>query len=340
MVSQMIVIGLGGQGFGAFILPLQKEFGWAKSTISVARSLTQVESGLLGPIEGVMVDRLGPRIMVVAGMAIFGSGMILLGFVHSLWMYYMAYIVIALGSSLAGFVATSTAVNLWFIRRRTMALSFSQIGQNVGGIVLVPLLVWAIVTLGWRDAAIAVGVFTWVVGIPVGLLMRHAPEHYGMRPDGDPEAVPIDAQELEPEMKARPAAAQSRVDFTLLEALHTPAFWLIGMGHGFSVMVVSAVSTHQFAHMEMSDGVGLTSASAAFVVAVLNIVTIPGCFSVGLVGDRFDKRYIAAIGNLMGSAALAMFALAHSVGLAMGYAVLFGISWGIRGPMMNSIRGD
>ena len=84
MFSQMIVRGLGGQGFGAFILPLQREFGCAKGTIAVARSLTQIESGLLGPIEGFLVDKLGPRVMVVSGLAIFGSGMILLGFVHSL----------------------------------------------------------------------------------------------------------------------------------------------------------------------------------------------------------------------------------------------------------------
>ena len=340
MVNQMIVSGLGGQGFGAFILPLQNEFGWSKSTLSVARSLTQVESGLLNPIEGTLVDRLGPKIMVVSGMTVFGSGLILLGFVHSLWMYYMAFIVIALGSSLAGFVVVSTAINYWFRRRRTLALSLSQTGQGFGGVILVPLLVWAIVALGWREAAIAAGVFSWVVGIPIGLLMRHKPEQYGMRPDGDPESVSSDALKLEPETKAPQAAAQGTVDFTLGEAIRTPAFWLIGMGHGFSVMVVGAVTTHQFAHMEMSDGVGLSSASAALVVTVLNIVNISGRFLVGLIGDRFDKRYIAAIGNLMGSAALAMFALAHSVGLAVGYAVLFGISWGIRGPLMFSIRGD
>lgn len=342
MVSQMIVGGLGGQGFGAFILPLQREFGWAKGTISVARSLTQVENGLLGPIEGILVDRLGPRIMVVSGLTIFGAGMVLLSFVHSLWMYYLSFVVVALGSSVAGFVPTSTAINLWFIRRRTLALSVAQTGQGFGAILLVPLLVLAILAFGWREAAFAVGVLTWVVGIPVGLLMRHhQPEHYGLRPDGDPEPLYSDVQGQGVETKAgSPVARRGEVDFTLSEALRTPAFWLIGLGHGFSVMVVGAVITHQFARMEMAEGVGLSGPSAALVVTVLNIVNISGRFFVGLIGDRFDKRYLAAIGNLLGSAALVMFALAHSIGFAMGYAVLFGISWGIRGPLMTSIRGD
>ena len=135
-------------------------------------------------------------------------------------------------------------------------------------------------------------------------------------------------------------AQQGRIDFTLGEALRTPAFWLIGMGHGFSVMVVGALTTHQFAHMELEDGVGLSITSAALVVTVLNIFNISGRFLVGLIGDRFDKRYLAAIGNLMASVSLVIFAQARSVELAMVYAVLFGIAWGIRGPLMTSIRGD
>jgi MFS family permease len=76
------------------------------------------------------------------------------------------------------------------------------------------------------------------------------------------------------------------------------------------------------------------------VVTVLNIFNISGRFLVGLIGDRFDKRYLAAIGNLMASLSLVIFALARSVEIAMVYAVLFGIAWGIRGPLMTSIRGD
>lgn len=341
-VNQMIMSGVGGLGFGTFILPLEKEFGWSKSALSAARSLTQVEGGLLDPIQGAVVDRVGPRIMVVAGMTIFGGGLILLGFVHSLWMYYLAFVVIALGSSLGGFVVMSTAINHWFRRKRTMALSLAQTGMGFGGIILIPLLIWAQVAFGWRVAAIGAGLLSWAVGIPMGLLMRHRPEHYGMHPDGDTEIVSGGTQRLEREpVGMLPTTAQGKVvDFTLKEAMRTPAFWLIGIGHGFSVMVVGAVTTHQFAHMEMADGVGLTAASAALVVTVLNIVNISGRFLAGLIGDRFDKRYISAAGNLIGSAALLMFALADSLVLAMGYAVLFGVSWGIRGPMMSSIRGD
>jgi MFS family permease len=338
----MILGGLGGQGFGAFILPLQREFGWSKGMISIARSLMQVENGLLGPIEGFLVDRLGPRVMIVSGMVIFGSGMMLLGLINSLWMYFVAFSLVALGNSLSGFVPTSTAINLWFIRKRTMAISFAQTGQGLGAVILIPFLVLAIAQFGWRDAATAVGILTWVIGIPVALLMRrHNPEYYGMQPDGAPAPLQADLKIEQSETITRSdVEQQGRIDFSLKEALHTPAFWLIGMGHGFSVMVVGALITHQFAHMGMADGMALSFTSAALVVTVLNIFNISGRFLIGLIGDRFDKRYLAAIGNLMGSASLIIFALGRSIEGAMVYAVIFGIAWGIRGPLMTSIRGD
>lgn len=338
MVNQMIQSGIGGQGFGTFILPLQAEFGWSKSALSGARSLTQIESGLLDPLQGFLVDRLGPRIMVVSGMIVFGAGLIMLGYIHSLMAYFLAFVVIAIGSSLAGFVVMSTAINNWFRRKRTMALSLTQTGMGFGGIFLIPLLVWAEVAFGWRTAAIAAGISSWAIGIPMGLLMRKSPEQYGLRPDGDTgnAAYPRGT----PQGQEHGQSAAGTVDFTLGEALRSPAYWWVGVGHGLSVMVVGAVTTHQFAHMQEASGVGLTSVMAALVVTVLNVVTIAGRLSAGFVGDRFDKRYIAAGGNLVGGAALLVFALAHNLAFALGYAVLFGISWGMRGPMMSSIRGD
>ena len=338
MVCQMIQQGIGGQGFGTFILPLQSEFGWSKASLAGARSLSQIEGGLLDPIQGFMVDRMGPQIMVVSGMFLFGSGLIWLGFIHSLTGYFMAFVVIALGSSLAGFVVMSTAVNHWFRRKRTMALSITQTGMGFGGIILIPVLVWAEAAYGWRIAAIGAGIMSWCIGLPMGLLLRHSPERYGLHPDGDTE----DPARIVKNAEARPELVRGKgvVDFTLKEALTTPAYWFVGVGHGLSVMVVGAVTTHQFAHMQMADGVGLSASGAALVVTVLNVVTISGRILAGVVGDRFDKRWIAAIGNLLGGAALLVFALAGNLWMCLAYAVMFGISWGIRGPMMSSIRGD
>ena len=151
-VNQMFASGLGFQGFGTFIIPLEVEFGWSKATLTSARSLMQLENGLMGPLEGFLIDKLGPRVTMTAGVFIFGLGMLLLGFVQSLWAYFAVFALMAIGTSVGGFLVMSTSVNFWFRRKRTMARSLAQTGLGFGGIVLIPLLVWAQDAFGWRGS--------------------------------------------------------------------------------------------------------------------------------------------------------------------------------------------
>ncbi|MFC2012615.1 MFS transporter, partial [Chloroflexota bacterium] len=90
------------QGFPTYLSPLQAQFGWSKAVLARPRSVTQVENSILGPIEGFLVDKFGPRILVAIGVFIMGLGQILFGLTQSLWLYYLSNIILALGSSLQG----------------------------------------------------------------------------------------------------------------------------------------------------------------------------------------------------------------------------------------------
>ena len=331
-VSQLISNGLGFQGFGTFLIPLQQEFGWSKTALSAARSFMQIESGIADPAVGYLVDRVGPRILTIIGTFIFGLGMVLFSFVHSLWAYYAVFLLMGVGGSLGGFLVSMVAVNNWFRRKRTLAMALSQMGLGIGGILVIPLLVWAQVAFGWRAAALSAGIAVWVIGIPFGLLLRHSPERYGLLPDGElPTKTPrVAIQAVEP-------VQQFTTDFTLREALHAPAFWFIGLGHGLSIMAVSAIAVHQFAHMQ--EGIGLSPGAAASVITVLSITNIAGRLVAGFVGDRYPLRYIAVLGLLCSASALVVLAFATTLFQAMIFGVLHGIGWGVRGPIMNSIRG-
>jgi sugar phosphate permease len=334
-VNQVFNSGLGFQGFGTFIVPLEQEFGWSKTALSAARSFMQIENGLMGPVEGVVVDRFGPRVIMGIGMFIFGLGLFLLGFIHSLWSYYVVFVIMALGTSLGGFLVMSVSINNWFRRKRTLAMSLAQTGLGFGGIIVIPLLIWAQGEFGWRIAAMGAGVSVWAIGLPASLLMRHTPERYGALPDGDPPAPPEQQASVATETRAK---GGGDIDFTLREAIRTPAFWLIGIGHGLSIMVITAVAVHQFAHME--QGVHIARSSAAVVVIVLSAMNIVGRLVGGVLGDRYDKRYMAAIGMAGAAAALFILAIANSLAQTMAFGVIYGFFWGIRGPMMNSIRGE
>ena len=336
MVQQLLQQGVGFQGFGTFLVPLEQEFGWSKSALTGARSIMQVESGLFGPIEGTLADRFGPRVTVSIGTFVFGLGMVLFGLVHSLWAYYAVFLLMAVGASIGGFIALSVAINNWFRRKRTLALSLSQMGLSLGGIIVVPLLVWTQNEYGWRTAAMGAGFCVWAIGIPCALLMRHSPERYGMLPDGDsPAAAAASPREI---AGASKGAGSGLVDFTLREAMRTRAFWCIGLGHGLSITVITAVTIHQFAHME--QGAGLSRAAAATVVTTIGATNIAARLAAGFLGDRMTKRYVAAAGTVAAAVSVVILVTAHTLGQAMAFGVLFGFSWGIRGPMMTSMRGD
>ena len=338
-VNQIIHSGLGFQGFGTFLLPLEREFGWSKATLAAARSLMQVENGLMGPIEGILIDRFGPRVVMTLGTFIFGLGLLLVSQIQSVWSYYLVFMVVALGTSLGGFLVMSVSINNWFRRNRTLAMSIAQTGLGVSGLIIIPLLLWSHDALGWRSTAVGAGLFTWIVGIPVSLLMRHSPERYGALPDGDPiEAPPEEDASADASLSSTQQRGGGRIDFTLAEAARTPTFWLLGFAHGFSIMVINAVAVHQFAHME--QGIGLSVSAMAIAVFVLSITNIGGRLIGGVLGDRYDKRYLAAFGMLGAAVALVVLATAHSLAQTLVFSLLYGFSWGMRGPLMNSIRGE
>jgi MFS family permease len=338
-LNQVLHSGLGFQGFGTFLLPLEREFGWSKATLAAARSLMQVESGLMGPLEGALVDRFGPKPIMLVGTFIFGLGLILVSLINSVWSYYLVFVVVALGTSLGGFLVMSVSINNWFRCRRTLAMSIAQTGLGVSGIIIIPLLLWSHATFGWRVTALGAGLSAWAIGIPVSLMVRRSPERYGVLPDGDEMPAPgADLAHTGRGASGEQPRGGGLIDFTLAEAIRTPAFWLLGFGHGLSIMVINAVTVHQFAHME--QGIGLSVAATGLAVGVMSVTNIIGRLAGGVLGDQYDKRYLSALGMLGAAVALVVFATAHSLAQTMVFSVLYGFSWGMRGPLMNSIRGE
>ncbi len=314
--------------FTAYFVFLQAEFGWSRTVLSGAFSLTRVESGLLGPIEGFLVDRLGPRAVMRAGVVLFGAGFILLSLVNSILTFYLAFSIMALGSALAGFLPASTAVANWFARRRATAMGIMMTGMGVGGL-LVPAITFSLSTFGWRGTAFGSGVLILAVGLPAVQLMRHRPEDYGEMPDGEKPPETADGAE-------RPSPQLDGL--TARQALKTRGFWMLSLGHSIALLVVGAAMVHQMPHMVESGGLSVGLAGA--VVALLMAVVIMGQLIGGPIGDRINKRIGIAACMVVHGAALLIFALLTNLIGAVLFALLHGLAWGVRGPLLNSIRAD
>lgn len=295
------------------------------------RSITQVENAVLGPLEGWLMDRLGPRAMVAMGVSIMSLGLILFGMMRSLWMFFVAEIIIVLGTGMQGLLVLSVAINHWFRRRRTFAQSVMLLGYATAGIVGIPLLVYIQSTLGWRSASIGTGILVLVMGLPLSMLLRRSPEPYGLLPDGD---VP----EEEYEHTGNKQRYTREYDFTLKQAIRTRSFWFLGLGQAIGGMGMAAVQIHLFLHLE--EGVGLETTTAAFVWTVASMSNIPSRLIGGILGDRLPKNVILGSTMVMMSVAVFVLGMARSLPMAMAFAVIYGIAWGMRTPVMNAIQGD
>ncbi len=324
-----------GQAYGAYVVVLREEFGWSKTLLSAASSMREAESGILGPIHGWMLDRFGPRRVSAAGMVIMAIGFMLFSQVQTLPQFYGAFLVMSIGGSMAGFLTVTFAAIHWFERRRSTAISLTSAGFALGGMA-VPLTVLLLEGIGWRGTAFLSGVIFLVVGLPLTMILRHHPEDMGLLPDGDlphPRASHVETGE-------DPVALtpQGSSDFTLREAVRTPAFWFISFGHGSALFVVSAMSVHLVSHVQESQGYSLGQAST--VVFLLTLVFMCGNLSGGFLGDRVNKR--ALLVTCMGMHALGLVILSHAVNVWMvvAFAVIHGLAWGWRGPQMTAIRAD
>jgi sugar phosphate permease len=315
--------------YGAYVVLLRQEFGWSKTMFSAAFSMARAESGILGPIQGWLTDRFGPRTLIRIGMVIFAVGFMLFSQISSPSAFFATFFLMALGSSLGGYLPIAVAIVAWFRRRRALALSISSTGMPIGGL-LTQIVALALTGLGWRWTAFLSGLLILVVGLPMARLVHHRPEPRGEWPDGEPPT---------PDHGAAASGRRSAgTDFTPREAMRAPALWYISLGHGSALLVVSAVSVHLIVHVTERLGYSLQQATA--VVALMTVMQVAGQLGGGLAGDRFNKRAIVVGCMLAHASGLLLLASASAFWAVAAFAVLHGSAWGIRGPLMSAIRAD
>lgn len=334
---QMIQASLLQQSLGAYIAVLREEFGWGKAALAGAAVIQQVENALLGPIQGWLVDRFGSSIMVKCGVIALGLGFMLFSQVDTLTGFYAAFLLIALGSGLSGFFPLTIAVMHWFEKKRSRALSTMNLGGACGGM-LAPLVALSMLSFGWRATAFTSGVIIILVGFPLATIIRRRPEDIGEVVDGLNVSVGDATASNAGGSAAIPAPPAARGDFTASQAIKTSTFWFISLGHGLSLLVVSAVNVHAITHLK--EGLGYELDAAALVMGLMTAGQFAGIFLAGAIGDRYDKRFLSAGCTFLHMAGMLLLTFATSPIMLVGFAVLHGVAWGLRGPLMQAMRAD
>jgi sugar phosphate permease len=327
---QFLSSALLGQAYGTYVVLLARDLGWSKTVLSAASSLREAESGIVSPIQGVLLDKLGPRNVTRAGVVILGLGFMAFSQVNTILTFYLAFVVMSVGTSLCGYTSITFAAVHWFDRKRATAISLTSAGFAIGGMA-VPLTVLSLENLGWRETAFLSGIIVIAAGLPLAQFIHTDLEKMGLRPDGDPPEVGEDG-------KIRAHHHDGTADFTLREAMRTYAFWWVAGGHASALFIVAALNVHLVSHLNESLSYSLGQAAA--IVFLMTVVQFGGTLTGGPIGDRFSKRWLAVV--CMGMHVMAIVLLAHATGIVMvvAFALLHGLAWGWRGPQMAAIRAD
>jgi MFS family permease len=330
IVFQTLQTGLLQQAYGTYAVVLHDEFGWTTTSLSIVYALQSVLTGVLGPAQGWLIDRFSPRSIMRVGALIFGFGFIALSRIDSFAGFCIVILITSFGATLAGFMTVTTVIVNWFQRRRALAMALTQIGLSIAGLIA-PIIAWSLTSEGWRTTAVASGVIILLVNLPLARMLHRTPEEVGQLPDGD---RPLrDRTE-----RAGAAGAALQPEFTARQALRTRAFWFISIGHALALFVVTAVTVHLVLHLV--DDLGYTVGQAANIIALMTGIMIFGRFAGGILGDRFEKRYLAAAAMFGHAFGLIMLAYANSFWMVLLFALAHGMAWGIRGPLMQAMRAD
>jgi MFS family permease len=329
--------GLNFYGFSAFFVPLSQEFGWSRTALSGVISLARLEGGFLGPLEGYLADKFGPRKVMIVGIPLMGTGFILLSQVQSLLSFYLVYILaITLGSALGTFVPVNAAIAHWFIRKRSRAFGLVMSGIGIGGAIFLPILGWTIATYGWRPAAVMGGILIWVIGLPVTAIMRHKPEQYGQYPDG---IEPFNLEENHYNLldSKEPKSEQFEPEFGPLRALRTSAFWILGASVALRALVTTGFTIH-FVAMMVDRGFSLPVASS--LLGWVALLSLSGRIGLSWIGDFVEKRYLLTGALLVMAVTLVAMSFADSFLTFMIILVIYSTAYGGSIVLPLPIQGD
>ena len=316
-------------GFSAFFDSIRLDMSWTREQVSRGPAMMAVFTAILSPTIGALTDRFGPRLVTAAAMFSGGAGFIVLSRVEHAWHYYVAFILIGSGMGATSYVMVATAVSNWFLRNRGKALGLTFMGPGFAGIITA-LLVVLIREYGWRDAALFTGIGTWITCIPLAMVLRRRPEHYGLRMDGDPpEADSAEPGQAGETAEPSPGAVRS--------ILLSRSYLLYVAALSMQQVAITAMVVH---HIPALVSYGFSMETAGAMVVVFTVASIPMRFLSGALADRFDKRLVVATMLSFQLAGGILFVFIANIWVAIIFEVIYGTGWGGSNAARLSLQGD
>ena len=310
--------------------------GWSRTTFTGAVTLQTIVTLFVAPIVGPLLDRYGPRVIMVFGATVAMVGYLLLGRVSEPWQFYLLYTAAAsLGLNEVGNLVTSVTVSKWFVRMRGRALAMTSGGINVGQIVFAPFSAFLIVQLGWRAAWAVLGVVVAAVILPPAiLLMRRTPEDMGLQPDGAPATPPSASPDPGAPQRSRPT---EEPQWAVKDAVRTRTLWLIVISTNLGGLAYSGILYHLVAYY---TDIGLSLEAATLMIALNHAIALLTKLPWGFLAERVPVRY-CLMGTYLGRVGGLLFLLLGALpARVFGYVTISGSLSHSIGMLQSQIWAD
>src|SRR3954451_19126859 len=321
--------------YPVYLVAFIADFGWSRAETSIAYSVSQLVGGVSAPLVGMLVDRLGPRRLLLIGSVLLGIGLCASAFVTALWQIVLLYgIVMTFGANCLGLVAFVPLLSRHFVRRRGMAISIVQSANGIARGISAPAIQLSISLIGWRPTYLVQAAVMAAVVLPLAALFRRA------EPGGGRQTESRLATEAPLGAAAPLPPSPARVGWSLGEAMSTPHFWLLFSVYMFTGLGSFFVSLHQLA---FAVDIGFDKLYAAQVLGMGAFLAVPGIVVTGTLSDYLGREIsaILAYGISILGVVCALFITSPDQHLLLWlHACFFGLTWGARGPAITAKTAD
>ena len=296
------IVGLALYGLPLYYDHMVTEFGWSRTQVTSGNALSKLLVGpLFGFVAGWVVDRFGPRRLMLTGILVAGGALIGLSSMSALWMFYLFYLLNALGYVCGGPLPNQVLLSRWFDKARGKAMGFAYVGIGAGAATVPLLSNWMTNSYGWRGSLRGLGILMILLGFPLAYFVKESPER-------------VD------ETKEKPALAPMK------EIFRSRAFFLLALGSMCSIGAVGGANQHLKLFLSLDQH--YEQGDAARLISLVFTLSIAGRLLMGWLADRWPKKYVMLLIYLLVAAAIPLLFFASTPGAMYLFAIVFGLGLG------------
>jgi MFS family permease len=307
------IVGLALYGLPFYYDFMVREFGWSRAQVTSGNAISKLLIGpLFGFAAGWIVDRFGPRRLMMAGIVMAGGALIGLAHMTALWMFYLFYIFNALGYVCGGPLPNQVLLSRWFDKSRGKAMGFAYLGIGLGGFLVLRLSPRLVEMFdGWRGALQALGILIILLALPLAYFVQDEPASASTsaRPN-DPRATADKGAQLAP----------------IAGLFRSPAFYLLALGSMCSIGAVGG--TNQHLKLFLSLDMKYSQEAAANIASTVLAFSIGGRLFMGWLADRIPRKHVMILIYLLVAGSIPFLFFANSTAALYAFAVIFGLGLG------------